>query len=199
MSFTFRVKKEKSFGNYTLTTLEIRMAGISEPIGDAHFETYTDMGVCLEMNNLTTEQVERYMPEVRSQYGTKSIFVAGQLKYKDALEAPKYPSRLGDSEFFDFETIVVLKDIYFEGDRRGKEHLPVFEDDLEYWDLVKQSLHFMIQHADATTLGWVMEYQEYNKIPMIRWLQGENFERLLVVDKNWKKDDRLKNQLVILR
>lgn len=126
----------------------------------------------------------------------------GQLEYGhygEVIEDPKYPSRSGDSEFFDFETIVVLQDIYFEGDRLGKEHLPVFEEDLDYWDLVKQSLQFMIQHANATTLGWIMEFKEYNRFPMIQWLRDEGFERLLVVDKNWKKDVMSKNQFVILR
>jgi hypothetical protein len=203
MSFTFNVKREKNFGDYKLTVLEIYMDGISEPIGLADFHTYTDMGVCLETNKLATMQAGKYMPKVRNQYGAKSIFVYGQLKYGyygDVIESPKYPSRLGDSEFFDFETIVVLQDITFYGDlHRGKEHLPVFEDDLEYAELVKQSLQFMIQHADATTLGWIMPFQEYNRTPMISWLQSEGFERLLVEDQNWKKDDKLKSQFVILR
>ena len=206
MKFTFKVRREKlildesNADSYTLTVLDIFMDGISESIGTAHFSTYSDMGACLENSKLETVQNATFNRRAEDLYGTKSLYVAGQKpSHIRGGEAPKYPSRSDDSQFFDFGTIVVLDDIYFKGDDSRYEHLPVLEDDQEYWELVKQSLHFMIKHADASTLGWIMEFREYNTFPMLKWLEGEGFERLSVVDTNWKKDDMDKNQLVILR
>ena len=178
------------------------MEGISESIGKAFFTTYSDMGVVLEDVGVETHQVSSFDKKVIKQHGAKSLFVQNQNSSVPISKGdiPKYPSSSDDSKFFDFGTIVMLSDIWFKGDEYPyHEHLPVFEDDEEYLELVKQSLHFMINHADASTLGWTLEFKEYNTFPMLRWLRDGGFEHLAVKDKNWKRIEEDKTQLVILR
>lgn len=175
------------------------MEGISESIGKAFFTTYSDMGVVLEDIGVKTHQAAYLDKKVIKQHGAKSLFVSGGNVPISKGDIPKYPSSSDDSKFFDFGTIVVLSDIWFKGDDSRYEHLPVLEDDEEYLELVKQSLHFMINHADASTLGWTLAFKEYNTFPMLRWLRDGGFERLAVTDKYWRRDPLDKTQLVILR
>jgi hypothetical protein len=206
MEYTFKVKKEYTHNDEKHTELDIYVDGISESSGELLFVTYADMGACLEHYKLQTDQTYFSNPKAVELYGAKSLYVSSQFKVYPMLakEAPKYPSRLDDSEFFDFGTIVVFDDAFFKADAASRfSHLPYPKSDLEYWDLVKQGLEFMIKHADASTLGWVMSFRDYNNIPMLNWVKDEGFERLLVQDKKLRfgyiKSKQQEDVFVILR
>lgn len=207
MEYTFEVKKEYPESDLKHTEVYAYVEGTSESIGDVHFTVFSDMARCLEYYKLRPDQVANFNKRAIKQHGAKSLYVASQFKVYPILEKvePKYPSRSGDSEFFDFGTIVVLDDIYFKADAAQRfSHLPVPKDDQEYWDFVKQSLHFMIEHANASTLGWTMPFRDYNTIPMLNWLRNEGFERLLVTDDKLRHGKYIKSKqqedvFVILR
>lgn len=206
MNYTFEIKREYPDEGYTYTTVDVYVDGISKPIGQCHFTVFSDMGMCLEHYKLRPEQGSLLKKRAVAQYGAKSLYVAPQhIGTIGEIEAPKYPSRARDSEFFDFGTIVVLDEVYFRADSASRfSHLPRPERGPEYWEFVKQSLLFMIKHADASTLGWIMPFRDYNNFPMLGWLDSEGFERLLVTDEKLQHGKYIKSKqqedvFVILR